>query len=62
MKENIRKLHIQRQHCTTADCRDDLDQKIAAAKWAVQQQQARLEKEGAVARETSKSRNGERND
>ncbi len=48
-QHTLLKLHEQRANCATEASRDDLDQLIAAAEWALHQQEARMEKEGAVA-------------
>jgi hypothetical protein len=46
-QENLRKLLDQRKHCVTEECREELDAQILAARWAVQEQQRRLKKEGS---------------
>ena len=48
-QNKLRSLREKRKDCVTRECRDDLDQQIAAADWAVSQQQARMEKEGTAA-------------
>ena len=49
IQNKLKGLHERRKDCVTQECRNDLDQRIAAAEWAVSQQQARMEKEGTAA-------------